>query len=174
MALVSTLLKTYASEYGLDPGQVLSAVNRRMLSDSRSGLFATLIYGVLDTATGSLTYANAGHNPGYLVRGDGIEELGATGIPVGMLGDQEWTTAETTIPPGCTLVLYTDGVTDAVNQDGDDYGQERLADSARSRIGSSAREIRVGLMEDVREFVGGAAQEDDMTFLIMAREEERT
>ncbi len=173
MALVSTLLKTYASEYGLDPGQVLSAVNRRMLSDSRSGLFATLIYGVLDTATGVLTYGNAGHNPGYLVRRDGIEELGATGIPVGMLGDQSWTTAETTIPPGSALVLYTDGVTDAVNQDGVDYGQGRLADSAERLVGLSAREVRVGLMEDVREFVDGADQEDDMTFLIMVREGER-
>ncbi len=169
MALVSTLLKTYAAEYGFDPGQVMSAVNKRMLSDSRSGLFATLFYGVLDTKTGSLTYANAGHNPGYLVSSGVIDELGATGIPVGMLSDQVWTTAETTIPPGSALVLYTDGVTDAVDQKGDYYGEERLADSARSHLTSSARDMRVGLMEDVRAFVGGAAQEDDMTFLIMLR-----
>jgi len=172
MALVSTLLKTYASEYGLDPGQVMFAVNKRMLSDSRSGLFATLFYGVLDTTTAVLTYANAGHNPGYLVRRDGLDELAATGIPVGMLSEQHWTTAETTIPPGGALVLYTDGVTDAVNQKGDYYGQQRLADAARSwsRSASSAREIRSGLMADVRSFVGGAAQEDDITFLIVLRD----
>ena len=170
MALVSTLLKTYASEQRLDPGRVMSSVNARMLDDSRSGLYATLFYGVLDTETGRLTYANAGHNPGYVTREDGVEELGATGIPVGMLRDQSWETREAVIERGSALILYTDGVTDAVNHSGDYFGQDRLADAARARIAGSARSIRSGLMEDVRGFVDGAPQEDDMTFLIMLRE----
>ncbi len=172
MALVRTLLRTYASEYGLEPGRVMSAVNARMLSDSRSGLFATLFYGVLDPGTGTMTYANAGHNPGYIVSSDHVDELGATGIPVGMLPGESWTTAETTIDPGRALVLYTDGVTDAENRGGDYFGQERLADAARNRLAGSARGLRAGIMDDVRAFVDGAPQEDDMTFLIMLRDKD--
>ncbi|MCD4690860.1 PP2C family protein-serine/threonine phosphatase, partial [bacterium] len=171
MALVRTLLRTYAPEYGMAPDKVLSAVNRRMLADSRSGLYATLFYGVLDPATGLLTYASAGHNPGFVVRADGLDELGATGIPAGMLPEEIWHVAQVTIAPGQALVLYTDGATDAENRKGDYFGQERLAQTAVSHLGASARELRIAITDEVAAFVDGAPQQDDMTFLIVLREE---
>jgi len=173
MALSRTLIRTFAFERDGVPARVVGAANARMLADTDNELFLTAFFGVLDPANARLVYCNAGHNPPYLLRaGDGgaIEELAATGLPLGMLETTEWEDASVHFEPGDTLVLYTDGVLDAENEDGETFGEKRLAEAARDNLGKSAIELRDALSGTVLGFVGTAPQVDDITLMIVVRE----
>ena len=124
MALSRTLIRTYAAEYDTQPELVLTAANHRILMDTRADLFVTVFYGILDPATGTLVYCNAGHNPPYLFgaqnspqqptqNGDAVKSLRRTGMALGVLEESIWQQQTTQIDPGDVLVLYTDGITDA-------------------------------------------------------------
>jgi DNA-binding NarL/FixJ family response regulator len=129
MALSRTLIRTYAADFPNRPDLVLSATSRRILEDARAGLFVTAFYGILDPATGSLQYCNAGHNPPYLLNtreNDTIQVLGKTGMALGAVVDTTWTQSMVHLEPGNTLVLYTDGITEAENEQGDFFGRQRL------------------------------------------------
>ncbi|MCI0713701.1 MAG: SpoIIE family protein phosphatase, partial [Chloroflexi bacterium] len=106
MALSRTLLRTYAHEYPDSPAETFTAVNSRILGDTRSGQFVTVFYGILDPIKGTFTYASAGHNPAYLLNGE-VHELKRTGIPLGMLEDARWKEQTITLPPDLPLVMYT-------------------------------------------------------------------
>ncbi len=172
MTLACTLLRTYAQEYPDDPARVLEAANQRLLADTASDGFVTVFYGVLDPATGALTYANAGHNPGFLVRPQTGEtlELERTGVPLGMIRDRQWTQVTVTVRPGNRLVLYTDGISEAANVAHDQFGPERIVSLAEAYAGDNAHHIRDALIAAVRTFVGGAVQGDDMTLMVAVRE----
>src|SRR6185295_7121979 len=89
--------------------------------------FATAFLAVLEPTTGLLRYTNAGHNPSLIVRANGdVEELGPTGIPLGLLPNAPYRAAEATLAPGDLLVLYTDGIAEAANADDEEYGLERI------------------------------------------------
>src|SRR5262249_9659207 len=105
MALSRTLIRTYAFEHPADPRAVLRAANRRILTDTHSGMFVTVFYGVLDPASGRLISCNAGHNPPYILsaRADtATQELRNTGIPLGLLEEGDWETRTVAIEPGDT------------------------------------------------------------------------
>ena len=173
MALSWTLIRTYTSEYPTQPERVLSAANHRILTDTDANQFVTTFYGILDPTTGELAYCNAGHNPPYLVSGQKGKEarkLTRTGIPLGIFGDQEWGQAVVQLAPGDTLVLYTDGVTDAENGQGAFFGEDRLLDSIRANVGGAADEVRNGIIADVHQFVGSAPQFDDIALVVVTRE----
>ena len=118
MALSWTLFRTYAAEYPAQPEMVLTAANRRILLDTDASQFVTVFYGILDPATGSMVYCNAGHVPPYVISpqepGD-VRELIRTGLPLGIFEDRAWEQAAVQLAPGDVMVLYTDGVTDAEN-----------------------------------------------------------
>jgi sigma-B regulation protein RsbU (phosphoserine phosphatase) len=172
MALNWILIRTYAEEYPTQPELVLSSVNHRLLIDTRTDQFVTVFYGVLDPATGDLTYCNAGHNPPYLLSAqdsDAVRSLKKTGIMLGLFGDQTWEQGTVRIAPGDVLVLYTDGVTDAEDEQERFFGQERLLTSVQATLGRSAQDIQDALVTEIDEFVGGAVQIDDIALMVVVR-----
>ncbi len=173
MALARTIIRTYAFEHERDPELAFEAANRRILEDTDDELFVTAFYAVLDPATGELSYTNAGHNPPYLFRaadGWAVEELPATGIPLGLMEGAEWTCEKLRLAPGDTLVAYTDGLPDAENEKGEPFGEKRVIATVRERLGVPAVELRDGVSEVIRDFIGGAEQVDDITVTVVRRE----
>jgi len=174
MALSRTLLRTYAVEYHARPDYVMSVTNRRILMDTKDGLFVTVFYGVLDPASGTLTYCNAGHNPGYLLsaqKGGAIQELARTGIPLGITKGLAWKQGVVQIDPGDALLLYSDGITEAQNAQEDFFDEERLGKVALANLGRSAQEMQDAVIAEVREFVGDAPQFDDITLMAVVRDQ---
>ena len=171
MALSRTLVRTYAFEYPDRPEKALHAANKRILSDSRSSMFVTVFYAILDPARGSLTYCNAGHNPPYLVRaGADPLPLRNTGIPLGIANDAVWTSATVMLEPGDLLVLYTDGVSEAQNWAGELFEVERMLQATRTTPEQTAEAVHASILAAVERFVGDAPQSDDLTLMVVARE----
>ena len=140
MAASRTLIRTYAAEYVAQPELALGAANRRIMADTRADLFVSVFYGILDSTAGTLTYCNAGHNPPYLISAQNyieIQKLTRTGIVLGVLEDATWEQRTIHLHTGDSLVLYTDGVTDAENGQGDFFGEHRLADTVLRPIASA-------------------------------------
>lgn len=176
MALSRTLIRTYAAEYDTRPDLALGAANRRILMDSQADLFVTVFYGILDPASGMLTYCNSGHNPPYLLSaqsGGAVQPLSNTGLPLGVFEDATWTYGTAQFGPGDVLLLYTDGITEAQDQQGVFFGDERLLESMQAKRGRSAQDIQDALMAEVREFVGESPQSDDITLMVVVREFEK-
>jgi len=179
MALSRTLVRTYALESKTEPEAALTRTNDRIFTDTESDQFVTLIYGILDTSSGVLTYANAGHNPGYLLRsGQGVGEsmevevLGNTGIPLGMFEEMAWKQAKVTMNPGDVLMLYSDGVPEAEDGDHNEYGDDSFIAVGKANAHRSTDEIAEAVLASVRDFVGDAPQFDDITLVVVARDPE--
>jgi serine phosphatase RsbU (regulator of sigma subunit) len=173
MALSRTLIRTYAIEYQANPGTVFQLANRRILSDARANLFITVFFGVLNPLTGELRYCNAGHNPPFLIglqSGGSLTMLDKTGIPIGIDADAAWNENSVSIQPGDVLVLYTDGVTEAENEDGDFFDEDYLMEVASLNLGRPAYEIQGAILEEVQAFVGHHPQSDDITLMILQRD----
>ncbi len=173
MAASRTLIRTYAVEYDTQPELALGAANRRIMADSRSDLFVSVFYGILDLTAGTLTYCNAGHNPPYLVSAQNhneIQKLTRTGIVLGVLEDATWEQRMIHLLSGDSLVLYTDGVTDAENGHGDFFGEHRLADTVLDHRECSTQEMQDALLSEIHKFVGDAPRFDDITLMIVKRE----
>jgi hypothetical protein len=173
MALARTLLRTYALEYHARPDFAMKVTNRRILMDTDVTMFVTVFYGVLDPRTGRLAYCNAGHNPRHLLRaasGGHIERLTKTGIAVGAIPGTSWEQRVIEMAPGDTLVLYSDGVTDAQNERGGFFGEERLQGLIRANAGDPAHRIQRALFQAAQRFSGEVAQFDDMTLVAVVRD----
>jgi serine phosphatase RsbU (regulator of sigma subunit) len=175
MALSLTLIRTYAVDYSTQPELALGAVHRRIMEDTYTKQFVTVFFGVLDPASGTLSYANAGHNPPYLFSAENngeIHELDNTGPPVGlrMFPDMTWDQATVQLKSGDTLVLYSDGITEAQDLDEGFYEEGRLKTVAGANLRRSAVEIQDIILADVQEFIGDAPQYDDITLLVLVRE----
>lgn len=172
MALSRTLIRTYAVEYDTQPELALSAANHRILEDAGSGLFVTVFYGILDSSSGTLTYSNAGHNPPYLLRtqdGNTILELDRTGVPLGIFDGATWERKSVCLAPADVLLLYTDGITEAQNAQGEFFDEDRLLEIVRAAEGRSAQNIRDDVIAQVDAFVGDTPQFDDMTLMVVVR-----
>ncbi len=172
MALSRTLIRTYALEHEAQPATVLAAANSRILADTHAGLFVTVFYGVLDTSSGELSYANAGHNPPYLARardGGAIQELDRTGVPLGILDGATWQQQTVRLAVGDVLLLYTDGITEAQDAEESFFDEERLQEVVRANTGRSAVEMREAVVARVGTFVGAAPQSDDMALMVVVR-----
>ena len=173
MAMVRTLIRTYAFEHESAPAEVMAAANRRILSDTNDDSFVTAFYAVLDPAAGTLRYCNAGHNPPYLFHtqnGGAVEELRGTGIPLGMLPAATWEDSEVRMLPGDRLLAYTDGVTDAQNTSDEPFGEGRLLEVAKANVAETPIEMRTAIFDEIKSFVGEAEQEDDITLMVVARD----
>jgi sigma-B regulation protein RsbU (phosphoserine phosphatase) len=172
MAMCWTLYRTYAVEFPDRPEAVLEAINRRILEDTNTRQFVTMFYGILDPATGNLAYCNAGHCPPFLFKHSGKEpgQLIRTGVPLGIFGEQTWNQGTLRLDSGDVLVLYTDGVTEAQDADECFYGEERLIESVKRRLGHSAQEIQDSIMEDLHRFMGEGSQTDDIVLSILMRD----
>jgi serine phosphatase RsbU (regulator of sigma subunit) len=173
MTLSRTLIRTYATEFDLQPDLVFFATNERILKDTRANLFVTAFFGVLDPVSGKLTYCNAGHNPPYFLghqNGCNPIPLEKTGFPIGIDEDATWERAETELNPGDVLVLYTDGVPDAQDLDGDFFKTESLVEVIQDHLGESAEMLQKSILDAVYDFVGDAPPFDDITLMVLRRD----
>ena len=173
MALSRTLVRVSAlTDRG--PAKALERANELILSDARSDLFVTIFYAAIDTTTGHMLYTNAGHNPPLLVRADGqVETLHCPGIALGVLEEIQLQEKEAHLAPGDMLVLYTDGVTEAINADEEEFDIERLTEIVTARRHESASEILADVDQAVTAFVAGQPQFDDVTLVIARRINQR-
>jgi len=174
MAMSRTLLRSYAFTYQDHPARVLEGVNQRILSDTHNDLFVTVFYGVLNPASGTVTYANAGHNPPFLVKDHSSREaqtsitrLGNTGIPLGILEEQSWDSKTLTLGRDDLLLLYTDGVTDAHNAQIELFGEDRLIDTVAAHRGAPAASLQEAILGEVDLFAGDVPQFDDLTLMVL-------
>ena len=168
MALGRTLLLTFAHAYPENPAAVLHATNQRMLSDARAQMFITAFYGVLDLETGRMIYSNAGHHPPMLIRKNdsvGLQRLNPNGMALGIDEEAAWVAVSQKIERDDVLLLYTDGVVEANNPQGEFYGMDRLGDMARQIANQPSQWIIRAIHEDVLSFQGEEAQSDDMTLV---------
>jgi serine phosphatase RsbU (regulator of sigma subunit) len=171
MTLSRTLMRTYAHEHVDQPHLVLHAVNRRMCEDARSDIFVTVLYGVLDPQTGEFAFCNAGHSPPILLCGDGsLKHLQPGNMALGIFPDIELKAECVCIAPGDTLVLHTDGLTDAQNAEGEFFGMERVRQAIRACTGKAARDVRESLYLSMKEFIAEAPLFDDVTLIVLRRE----
>ena len=156
------------------PGDVLREVNSLLSEDNDSLMFVTLFYAVYDPANGKLSYANGGHNPPLIVHPDGSsEELPTTeGVALGVMGDLDYEQGEIELAPGDTAVLYTDGVSEAMNASEEEFGMERLHQVFANASQTDARSANGAVFDAVRAFADGTPQSDDITCLTLRRKEQ--
>lgn len=174
MALSSSLMRTYAARFPTLPSLTMSAVNERILTDTRGSMFVTAFFGILEQNTGRLIYTNAGHPPGYIISNphgkNPILALRTTGMALGASETGRWTQKIVKLAPGDLLVLYTDGITEASNPDGVMFGEDRLLDLVLSNTHRSVTDIKHLLLEEVHTFVGGTPRQDDIALIVLRRE----
>ena len=165
-----TLLKGAAIGRGA-PGEVLSEVNDLLTEDNEAFMFVTVLYAVFDPQTGTITYANGGHNNPLLVHPDGTSEelLHTGGIALGVMPGLEYKEASIDLEKGDTLVLYTDGVSEAMNSEGEEFGMDRLKDIFVKSPPASARLANEAILQAVNDFAGETPQSDDVTCLVLQR-----
>ncbi len=172
MAMSCALLRAYLVEHPGRPAQACQIVNERLLEYATADQFVTVFLGILDPGSGTLTYANAGHNPPLLlsVSGDAPARwLVNSGPPLGTFEGVAWGAESVQTAPGDALILYTDGITEAESIADGFYEQERLAAAARAALGRPAEAIRDAILADVQRFTAGAPQADDMALMVLAR-----
>ena len=165
-----TLLK--GSAIGLaEPGKVLQEVNDLLADDNESAMFVTVLYAVYDPPTGRLSYANGGHNLPVIFHADGSSTVlpYTQGLALAVLSGFDFEEGEITLAPGDTLVLYTDGVTEAMDIEKEEFGMERLRGVFAGGQPESAKTANEAVFAAVREFVGDAPQSDDITCLTLKR-----
>ena len=171
MAVSRTLIRAIGTQ-GNAPAECLAKANELLCMESVNNMFVTVFYGIYDVATGFLSYCNGGHNAPCLLReGGGAELLKVKpNFIVGVMEGMKYEGGEMTIGRGDTLVLYTDGVTEAVGPGFEEYGEGRLTATLGSLAGGSCHNIVDGLLDSVRRFAGDAGQSDDITILALKRE----
>ena len=172
MMSTRTLLKG-AAIGTLNPGDVLREVNDLLNEDNEASMFVTVLYAVYDPSNGKLTYANGGHNSPLVVHADGHADLLplTDGVALGLVPDMEYQEATVTLSPGDTVVLYTDGVSEAMNGDDEEFGNERLLKIFGSSNPTNSEEANQAIFNAVDAFVGDAPQSDDITCLTLCRGE---
>ena len=169
MAVSRTLIRATGLN-GAQPGECLHYVNNLLCNESVSSMFVSVFYGVLNTKTGALDYANAGHNPPYILSANGgpVEALEPTGgILLGCFEDQPYVMKTRVLAPGEGIFLFTDGVTEAFDTSLSEYGDERLRAVLGTVNHSEAREIVRAVVGDVNRFTGLMPQSDDITILML-------
>ena len=167
MSNLQAVVKALASE-NTSPKELVEKVNRVMCRNTTEAKFITLFYGVLDVDGMTLRYANAGHNAPILTRKDGAQvRLEEGGLILGIFEERSYEEGEIELRPGDRLVMFTDGVCEAVDGEGEEYGEARLAEVSCCGRQLSAEELRRHLLERVTEFCAGGF-DDDATFLVVA------
>lgn len=166
MAVSRTILRGVS---GIDDMEARMAEANRLLSaDNTASMFVTMFHGVIDLATGALRYCNAGHNPPYLLRaGGGRETLMPTGVAFGLDAGMPYRIEETVLRPGDALFLFTDGITEAFDPAGQEFGTVRLEAALEAGRGCSAADLVAGVIAATVEFARGADQSDDITCLAL-------
>jgi phosphoserine phosphatase RsbU/P len=168
MAVARTLLRATA-QHRTAPGDCFTYMNRTLMESNVSGMFVTLFYGVLDTRTGDIEFANGGHNTPFAFSADGkVRSISQKGGPIlGLFDIGGYTTLQDRLAPGEGILLYTDGVTEAVDKNGSFFEDERLQRYLEEHGSEPASVLVKGLHATVKEFAKGMPQADDITVLAL-------
>jgi len=142
-------------------------LNTLLCNRSAGAKFASLFWGAYDVDRAQLSYVNAGHCPGFVVGRRGIERLDSTGPVLGLLPQSRFEQVTVNFEQGDLLVLYSDGIIEAANASGEEFGEDRLCTALDRCKGASAEETRVEILSDYRAFLGASAPEDDLTLLVL-------
>ncbi|HEX2928115.1 MAG TPA: SpoIIE family protein phosphatase, partial [Candidatus Binatia bacterium] len=167
MAVTKTLFRATAANGGT-PGEILARLNNEICRDNDSCMFVTLFCGILNIRTGQVDYGNGGHNRPYHLRGDGVSPLEKLGDrALGLVEQSRYASGRLVLSPGEALLLYTDGITEAMDSSETLYSDQRLERFLASHRDSSPRQMIADLVSDVRRFAGTAPQSDDITALAL-------
>jgi serine phosphatase RsbU (regulator of sigma subunit) len=166
MAITRTLLR---SAYHLgSPGEILEQVNNSLLPDIPPNMFVTCLAALLDSSTGRLQYANAGHDLPYVRHAAGVSELRATGMPLGLMPNMSYEQKEITLQPGESILLYSDGLVEAHSPRREMFGFPRMQGHVREH--SEGATLIDSLLAELEQFTGKDwEQEDDITLLTLQR-----
>lgn len=173
MALCWTLIRTFAADSPTQPERVLSAVNQRIIKDTKTDQFITVFYGIIDVDSGKFYYCNAGHCTPYQFSSNNrkkIRLLSRTGTALGISAEMVYEQRVVQLFPGDGLVLYTDGITEALNEHGVFLGTDRLLEAIKSNSTYPAGVIQDAILADVQDFVGEMSQSDDIALVILLRD----
>jgi len=175
MASLQASLRAQVLHSHLDLTALIRDVNRLVHESSPTGFFASLFYAEYEPATRTLQYVNAGHNPPIVVRPgmDSCElfQLRAEAVPIGMFADARFEATKFQLAQDDILVAYTDGITEAANTSGEQWGLERLESLLRSCSRMTSGEILERILTDVSDFAHGEPQRDDVTLVVMKVQE---
>jgi serine phosphatase RsbU (regulator of sigma subunit)/anti-sigma regulatory factor (Ser/Thr protein kinase) len=167
MATTHSILRAEAPRL-VAPSEVLTRANELLVDEMPAHMFVTCLYAVLDPGTGRLRYANAGHNVPYVRTEDGVTELRATGMPLGLLPGMEYEEKEATLAPGEVVLLHSDGLAEAHNGEREMFGFPRVA--ALTGEAADGEVLIDRLLKELLEFTGpGVEQEDDITLVTLGR-----
>jgi sigma-B regulation protein RsbU (phosphoserine phosphatase) len=168
MAVTKTLLKARAHEERT-PEEILGGVNNELCADNETNMFVTVFLGILHIPSGHVTCSNAGHNRPFILRKDGsLEQLPKMrGIALGVMEGFLFASHDFTLQNGDTILLYTDGVNEAMNPEGELFGEERMAEVIKNNSNADAAELTRGLKNAVHAFAGRAEQSDDITIMAL-------
>ena len=170
MAVTRTVIRATARQVEYGPGECLQVVNDTLVEATGGDMFVTVFYGVYDVRNGSFVYANGGHNSPVLVTRDGVERIPLTGgVALAMFDGLTYEEGLVTVPPGCKLFLYTDGVPESANMAEEEYGYERMEEILRQSADRSTGDTLVMMLRSIEEFAGEAAQFDDITMVALDR-----
>jgi sigma-B regulation protein RsbU (phosphoserine phosphatase) len=170
MATFQASLRTLSTS-GVALAELVAGVNRYACSNSQGGVrFTTAFFAELDPATGDVVYINAGHNVPILRKTSGaVERLEAGGIPVGILAESPYQVGTTRLEHSDWLVIFTDGIVEAVNAKDEEYGEPELIRVVDRGSGAAPAELLRGLLGELDQYVGNTPQHDDMTCLLLKR-----
>jgi phosphoserine phosphatase RsbU/P len=153
--------------------KTIGAVNRYLVESIPANRFVTLFYAELDPSDGALAFLNAGHNPPLIVHSGGtMEQLASGGLPLGIMTETEFREGRTQLRPGDVLVIYSDGVSEAVNPTGEEFGPTRLYEVVSRNLDASAGGIRDRIESALTKFCQGTPAADDITLVIVKRNAE--
>jgi len=148
--------------------QIMARASRMFCESTLPTYFATLVCGRANGA-GEVEVCNAGHNPPLLMQGSRIECMDATGLPLGVFCEESFSVSSIRLDVGDTIVMYTDGLTEALDLTGSQYGADRLCGIARERHALSPGDLISAIVEDLNEFRSGAEKSDDLTIMAIRR-----
>lgn len=152
------------------PRDCMRNTNTIIYQNTGMGKFVTMFYGVLDFTTHRIVYCNAGHDyPFFLESPESLSRLETGGLVLGFVPVHQYEEAEISVAPSCCLVLYSDGVPEAMNQQGEEFGEERLLEVIRENLNLSAHSLVEAIIEVVRGHAGDTPQSDDITLLVIRR-----
>ncbi len=170
MAVARTLLRATAMT-GVAPAVCLEQANVLLHKHNIPGMFVSVFYGILDTGTWEMIYANGGHPPPFMVCENGEAEPlgGGGGTVLGIQDGLSFAEDRVSLEPGCSVLFYTDGLTEAFDSGRNQFSEERLIKSISAKAGQSPRSITESLFADISDFTGDAEQSDDITSLVLKR-----
>ncbi|MCI0388752.1 MAG: ADOP family duplicated permease [Acidobacteria bacterium] len=180
MSVVQASLRIISAEGDISLPQLAAKMNRFLHRSTKSNSYATFFYAEIDERNRQLRYVNAGHNPPYLLRPNDaqstgstansiseIQELSAGGTVLGLFPQMSYQEATVDLKSGDVLIIFTDGVTEALNPKEEEFGEERLKESLRQLAHLPVHEISSRISEELRSWIKDAAQHDDLTFIVM-------